>query len=158
MANETGLVMRVSTNQTSGSITNISGKSGSCEIKWVDEAKGSSTSSTTGGAVTNEELDWLGLWVIWAKSLLVEIFACEVKSLSWEISDDVSEVTSPESHDTLLSHYSAEAITNTIVLHFLRDVRVGILDLEQKLNSLDWGDNGLRDSSGDTTRKEVSNE
>lgn len=143
---------------SSFSITDISSKSGSCEIKWVDETEGGSTGSTTGGHVTHEELDWLGLWVEWAEILLVGILAGEVESLSWEITDDVSQVTSPEGHNTLLRCDSGEAVTDTSVLLILGDIWVSILHLKQKLDSLNWGHNSLGDGSGDTTGKEVHGE
>jgi len=113
-----------------GSLSNIGSKSGSCEIEWVDEAEGSSTSGTTGSAVTDEEHTWLFLWVIWVEGLLVEIFACEVKSLGWEITDDVSKIASPEGTETLLSNDSLEAVTDTVVSLINWNVFVGILDLE----------------------------
>jgi len=84
----------------SGSLTDISSKSSSGEIEGVDEHQRSSTSSTTGGEVTKEELPEFGLGVVGAENLLVGILEGEVKGLSGEISDDISEVTSPEGRDT----------------------------------------------------------
>jgi hypothetical protein len=110
--------------------TDISGESGSGEIEWVDEAEGSGTSSSTGSAVTNEEHTWLSFWVIWVKGLLVEIFASEVQSLGWEITDDVSHISSPEGTCTLFGNDSLEAIVDTVVSLVNWDVFVGILDLE----------------------------
>ena len=138
--------------------SNIGGKSGSGEIEWVDNAKGSSTGSTTRGTVTNEELQWLFLWVVWAEPLLVSILTGEVKSLSWEVTDNIGEVTSPEGTDTLLSDDSLEAISDTVISHLLWDIWVGILDLKEELDSLDWGDSGLGDSSGNTTDEEILDE
>ena len=91
----------------------------------------------------------------WAEILFVGILAGKVKSLSWEITDDVSQVTSPEGQYTLLGCNSGEAITNTLVLLLLRDIWVGILDLKKELDSLNWGHDGLGDGSGDTTGKEI---
>jgi hypothetical protein len=110
--------------------TDISGESGSCEIKWVDEAEGSGSSSSTGSHVTNEEHTWLGLWVVWAEVLLVEIFTGEVDGLSWEVTNDVGEVASPEGTDTLLLHDSAEAVTNSIVSVLDGNGLLGILNLQ----------------------------
>jgi hypothetical protein len=110
--------------------TDISGESSSSEIKRIDEAKGSGTSGSTGSAVTDEEHTWLFLWVIWVEGLLVEIFASEVQGLGWEISDDVSKISSPEGTDTLFSDDSLEAISDTVVSVFNCDGFVGILDLE----------------------------
>lgn len=143
---------------SSSSGTDISGESGSSEIEWVDEAEGSGTSSTTGGAVTNEEHAWLGLWVVWAEVDLVEILACEVDGLGWEITNHVGEVTSVKGSETLLRDDSLEAITNTVISVLWEDVLVSILNLEEELNSLNWGDDCLGDSSGNTTNQEIDNE
>lgn len=75
--------------------TDISGESSSSEIERVNEAEGSSTSGTTGSAVTNEEFTWFNLGVVRVEDLLVSILESEVKSLSGEISNNVSEVSSP---------------------------------------------------------------
>jgi len=130
--------------------TDISGESGSCEIEWIDKTEGSSTSSTTGCAVTNEEHTWLSFWVVWVEGLLVEIFACEVQSLGWEITNNVSKITSPERSDTLFSDDSSETVSNTIVSLISWDTLVGILNLKDKLDSLDWGDDSLGNSGGNT--------
>tara|TARA_B110000285_G_scaffold95340_1_gene108749 strand:- start:103 stop:903 length:801 start_codon:yes stop_codon:yes gene_type:complete len=110
--------------------TDISGESGSGEIEWINEAEGSGTSGSTGSAVTDEEHTWLFLWVIWVEGLLVEIFASEVQSLGWEITDDVSKISSPEGTETLFSDNSLEAISDTVESIFNSDVFVGILNLE----------------------------
>jgi len=138
--------------------TDISGESGSSEIEWVDEAQGSGTSSTTGGAVSEEEHAWLSLWVVWAEVDLVEILACEVDGLGWEITNHVGEVTSVKGSETLLSDNSLEAITNTVISVLWSDVLVSILNLEEELDSLNWGDDCLGDGSGNTTNQEINNE
>ena len=104
------------------------------------------TSSTTGSAVTNEEHAWLGFWVVWAESLLVEIFAGEVKCLGWEITDNVSKIASPERCETLFLDNSTEAITDTVISLINGDVLVSILNLKNKLHSFNWGDNCLGNS------------
>jgi len=135
--------------------TNISGESGSGKIERVNEAEGSGTSSSTGGAVTEEEHEGLLLGTVGVQSLLVEILAGEVEGLGGEISDDVSEVTSPEGTETLLSVDTGEAIANTVVLVLGGDGLGGILNLEKKLDSLDRGNEGLGDGSGNTTNEEI---
>lgn len=145
--------------------TDISGESGTGEVEWVDDAEGSGTSSTTGGAVTNEELDWLGLWVVWAEGLFVNVLEGEVQGLGWEVSDDVSQVTSPEGGETLLSVNSLETVTNTGVLLFETTswgftsfgslLGHGVLHLEEELDTLDWSNNSLGDGGGDTSDKEI---
>jgi len=138
--------------------TNISGESGSSEIEWVDEAEGSSSCSTTGGHVTHEEHTWLSLWVVWAEIGLVEIFARKVDGLSWEITDNVGQVTSPEGTETLIGNNSLEAVSDTVISVLWGNVLVGILDLEEELDSLNWGDDSLGDSGGNTTNHEINQE
>ena len=82
--------------------TNVSSKTGSGEIERVDGAEGGGTSSSTGGAVTEEELDGFDLGVVWVEDGLVVILEGEVQSLGREITNDVGQVTSPEGTETLL--------------------------------------------------------
>jgi len=134
-------------------LTDISSKSSSGKIQGVDEHQRSSTSSTTGGEVTNEELPEFSLGVVGAENLLVGILESEVQGLSGEVSDDVSEVTSPESADTFFLGDSGQTINDTSVL--LGKLSVGILSLEKKLNSFNGSDSGLGDGSRDTTQSEI---
>jgi hypothetical protein len=138
--------------------SDVSSESGSSEVQWVDEAEGGSTSSTTGGHVTHEEHAWLSLGVVWAQVLLVEVLASKVDGLGWEITNHVGEVTSPEGSETLLGNNSLEAVSNTVVSVLWGNVLVGILDLKQKLDSLNWGDDGLGDGGGNTTDQEIGQE
>lgn len=131
--------------------TNIGSESGSTEIERVDDGEGSGTSSSTGGHVTHEELEWLSLGVVRIEDLLILILASEVESLSGEITDDVGEVTSPESTETLFLQDTAEAVTEAIVFLISRHIGVSILDLKEELDSLNRGNDGLRDGSRDTT-------
>jgi len=116
--------------------TNIGSESSTAEIEGIDDGEGSSTSSSTGGHVTHEELNRLFLGVIRAEDGLVSILASEVESLSGEITNDVGKVTSPEGSKTLFLHDTGEAVTNTVVSHFRRNIRVGILNLEEEFDSL----------------------
>lgn len=71
---------------------------GSGEVKRVDEAQGSGTSSTTRGKITKEVASELSVLVYTTKeNLLVLVLEGEVEGLSWEVTDDVGEVTTPES-------------------------------------------------------------
>lgn len=126
-----------------GSTSNISSKSSSGKIEWVDNTERSRSSHTSGHAVSNEEFTWFGLWVEWAEDLLVGVLEGEVKSLSWEISDNVGQVTSPEGGVSLLRGDSSEAISNTLVFVLWSDGGRGILNLKKKFYSLNWGDSGL---------------
>jgi hypothetical protein len=135
--------------------TNISGKSSSGEIQRIDDHQRSGTSSTSGSQVTDEELPEISLGVEWAEDLFIGILEGEVKGLSWEISDDVGEVSSPEGRDTFFLGNSDQAVNNTLVLLFTRDLGVSILGLEEELDSFDGSDSSLGDSGRDTSQKEV---
>jgi len=73
--------------------------------------------------------------------------------LSGEVSDDVSEVTSPESADTFFLGDSGQTIDDTSVL--LGELGVSVLSLEKKLDSFNGGNGSLGDGSGDTTQSEI---
>ena len=75
-----------------------------------------------------------------------------------EVTDDISEVTSPEGNGSLLSDDSAEAVTDTGVSVFDGDVLVSILDMQQELDSLDWSDEGLGNGGGNTCDHETFEE
>ena len=96
--------------------------------------------------------------VVWIENSLVEVFEREVKSLSWEITDDVGKVTSPEGSETLFFVHTDEAVTDTIIPLISWDIFNVVLHLEEKLNSLNWGNHGLGDGSRDTTEKEIGRE
>lgn len=83
------------------------------------------------------------LGVEWAEPLLEVILEGEVHGLSGEISDNVGQVSSPERSETLLLVDSREAITNSLVLVLSSHVFVGVLNLEEHLNSLNRSDDSL---------------
>ncbi|KAI6751791.1 hypothetical protein HG531_006487 [Fusarium graminearum] len=91
--------------------------------------------------------------------LLELVTESEVQSLGREVSDDVGGVSSPEGHDTLISHGALEAVTNAVVLAVeTTGLEHLILVLDEELDTLDGGSSSLGDSGGDTTHEEVSNE
>ena len=106
----------------------------------------------------DEELDGLLLLVVWVEDSLVEVLEREVENLGWEIADDIGEVTSPESSESLFSVHTNEAVADSIVSLVGWDVLNVVLHLEEKLDSLNWGDHSLGDSSGDTSEKEIGRE
>lgn len=125
------------------SASDVSSQSGSGEVEWVHNAKRSRTSSTSGHAVSDEELAWLGLWVVWAEDLLVGVLEGEVEGLSWEVSDDVGQVSSPERGSSLLGLDSSEAVADTGVFVLWSDGGRGVLDLKKKFYSLNWSNSSL---------------
>ena len=139
-------------------LADISGETSSGEIQRVDDSEGGGTSGTAGHAVSDEELDWLLLGVVRVEDGLVEVLEGEVQSLRGEVPDDVGEVASPEGGKALLLIDSGEAVTDTVVPVLSLDRGGGVLDLEKELDSLNGGDDGLGDSSRDTTDHEIGHE
>ena len=143
---------------TISAITDVSSETCSGEIEGVDGAEGGGTSSSTRGAVTEEELDGFDLGVVRVEDFLVIIFEGEVQSLGGEITNDVGQVTSPEGTESLLLDDSLETVTDTVVSIFNLDLGRCVLNLQEELNSLDGGDKSLGNSGGNTTDHEIGDE
>ena len=95
----------------SSAFTNISTQTSTGVIQWVDEAEGSGTSCTTGSQVSEEVAPELCLLVNTAQEdLFVDILEGKVEGLSREVSDDVGQVSTPESLETLFLWNTDEAI------------------------------------------------
>merc|ERR1711899_11057 len=133
----------------------IVSQSGSGKVQRVDNSQGHGTSKTTRSDVGGEFLPlWGGFWG--GKSGFDGIFEGKVKSLGWEVSEDVGEVTSPEWSDTFGGQSSFAAIHNTIVW-FVKSSLFDhfILVLDEELDSLDWSGDGFGDTGGDTREHKV---
>jgi hypothetical protein len=118
----------------------IVGKTSTGVIEGVDEEEGGGTSHTTGGKVTSHPLGVSITFLLEAEHALVGITESEVQGLSWEITDDVGSVTTPQRDGscrakkdelvpsieniascfecklTLSSNGSSEAVSDTVVL------------------------------------------
>lgn len=136
----------------------VSSEAGSGEIKRVHETEGSSTGGTTGRAVTDEELECLGLGVVRVEDLLVLILAGEVEGLGGEIPNDVGGVSSPEGGEALLLDDSLEAILDSGESILGLNGRGSILHLEEELDSLDRSNDCLGDTGGYTSDHEIDEE
>jgi hypothetical protein len=103
-----------------------------------------------------------------AKKVLDVVLEGKVERLGGEVTDDVGEISAPQGTETLLSNNTAggsatiqlrnapEAIRNTLVgggETALLDHLVLVLD--EQLDTLDGGSNGLGDTSGNTTKEKV---
>lgn len=148
-------------------LSDISGKTGTGEVEWVDEAEGGGSSSSSGSQVSGEELPEILLLVkSLQKDVLVGILEGEVQSLSWEVPDDVGEISSPEGSDSLLLWHTDKDVHDSLVALVSGDGLGSILDLkletyalnlenqsanlEEKLDTLDRGNGGLGDGSSGT--------
>lgn len=137
------------------------------KVQWVDKAQRSGTSSTTGGQVTDEVTPELGVlvnttqedlqrdkihgyirnqifrgWGI-APYLLVLVLEGKVQSLSWEISNNVGQVTAPVCSNTLFLWNADKAINHTLVLLVGADLFRDVLNLQQQLHTLNGCDGSL---------------
>jgi len=143
---------------TVSTLANISTKTSTGEIKRVDEHEGSSTSSTTGGQVSSEEFPEVLLGVVADEDFLVGILEGKVQGLGGEVTDDISQVATPERGEALFLGNADESINNTLVLLVSSDLGRSVLDLQQELDTLDGSNNSLGDTTGNTTSKQVSEE
>ena len=135
----------------------IGGKTGTGIVQGVDNAQRSSTSKTTGSHVDGEELGEFLFLISLGENILDHILEGKVEGLGREVTKNVGEVSTPESSHTLLSGHTSEAITYTrITLDLARhDVGVGILSLDDQLDTLDGGSASLGDSAADATSGEI---
>lgn len=96
------------------SSADISSQTCTSEIQGVDKAQWCCTSSTTGSQVTQEITPELRLLIdSTQENLFVDILESKVQGLCGEITDDIGQVTSPESHETLFLGNTDEAIDDT---------------------------------------------
>ena len=94
-----------------------------------------------------------------AKNLANSVFLSALgKSLGGEIPDNVCQVTTPEGSNSLLTGNTGEAVDNTGVTGDFStdDFGVGVLGLDEELDTLDGGSACFGDGSGDTTGEEVN--
>lgn len=92
---------------------NISTQTSTGVIQWIDKAKWCGSSSTTRSQVTEEVTPELCLLINTAQEdLFVDILEGKVEGLGWEISDDISQVTTPESTEALFLWNTNETIDN----------------------------------------------
>lgn len=140
--------------------TDIGSKSGTGVIERVDNEQRSGSGQTTRGHVDAEEGDEVLVLVNLGENSLDGILEGKVESLGGEVSDDVGQVSTPESSNSLLGSDTGEAVNNTSVSGNLsrHNLGVGILSLDQKLDTLNGGGGGLGDGTGHTSGQKVDDE
>ena len=122
----------------------IVGKSSTSVIEWVDNGQGKRTGKTTRGDISGH-LSGIGS-ILWDVENWFDLtLEGEVQGLSWKVSDNVGQVTSPEWFDTFVSQSTTGTIHNTSVW-FIKTTLFDhfILILDQEFNSLDRGSSGLK--------------
>lgn len=151
---ETGVLTRTSLLGRLDIVT----KTSSGVIQRVNEGKGDGTGDTTGSDVLGELGDESIILALLEQSLDL-ILEGEVQSLGREVTKTVDSVTSPQGRDTLGSDGALSAVNDTVV----RSVQSSRLDhltlvLDQKLDTLDRGGDGLGNHSSGTRETEVLDE
>ena len=122
----------------------VVGKSSTSVIEWVDNGQGKRTGETTRGDVSRH-LSGIGS-ILWDVENWFDLtLEGKVQGLSWKVSDNIGQVTSPEWGNTFFWQSTLGAIHNTSVW-FIKTTLFDhfILILDQEFNSLDRGSSGLK--------------
>jgi hypothetical protein len=137
--------------------TDIGSETSSGEIEGVADGEGEGSSETSRDEVDSEEAPEGGLGVVLGEHSLDGVLEREVASLLGEVSHDIGGVSSPEGSESLLGTDTSEAVSHTLVSLDLSgdNLGVGILSLDEELDTLDGGGGGLGDSSDGTSDSEI---
>ena len=121
------------------SSTDIRSKTSTGVVERVNNHQRSGTSQTTRGHVDHEEFGEFSVLVGLREHGLDGILKGKVESLGGEITDDVGQVSTPESLNSLFLGHTDKAVDNTSVTgNFSADnLRVSILGLDEELHTLD---------------------
>ena len=132
--------------------------SGSGKVQRVDKQQRQSTSATTRSDVSHG-LDEVRRFFGDRKDCFELFLESKVQGLSWEVSQDVGQVTSPERTNTFFSQDSLGAVDDTGV-GFVKSALFDhfVLVLDQELDSFDGSGGGFGDTSGHTGKHEIFEE
>merc|ERR1719308_746235 len=136
----------------------VIGQPGSGIVKGVDKHEGEGSSSSSGKNVGSELPGSAGV-LGGGEGGLDGILEGKVKSLGWEVSEHISQVSSPEGIDTLSLEDPGGTVNDTsvwLVKTTLLDHLILVLD--EELDSLDGSSSSLGDSSSNTSEHEILNE
>merc|ERR1719411_2596602 len=136
----------------------VIGQPGSGVVKGVDEHEREGSSSSSGENVGSELPGSAGI-LGGGEGSLDSILEGKVKSLSWEVSEHISQVSSPEGVNSLSLENSGGTVNDTsvwLVKTTLLDHLILVLDKE--LDSLNGSSSSLGDSSSNTSKHEILNE
>ncbi|GMS89316.1 hypothetical protein PENTCL1PPCAC_11491, partial [Pristionchus entomophagus] len=140
-------------------LSDVSGQTGTGEVKRIDEAERGGTGGSSGCEVSSQELPEILLLVKTLKEdLLVRVLEGEVQGLGREVTDDVSEISTPEGGESLLLGDSHEHIDDTLVTLVSGKNGSKITNLEKELDTLDGGDSGLGDGGGRSSGSQIKEE
>jgi len=136
----------------------VIGEFGTGEVEGIDEHEREGSSASTRGDVFGEFLDLRGVFGSLELSLDF-VLEGKVEGLSREISDAVSQVSSPERKSTLVCHGTFGTFSNTSVRLVKRSLFDHlILVLDEELDAFDWGRSGLGANGGYPRKSKVFSE
>ena len=122
----------------------VVGKAGTGEVQGVDNSHGQRTSKATGGNVGGH-FGGVGGVLGNIEEALDLALEGKVQGLGGEVPDDVSQVSTPERLDTLLSQSTSGAVDNTLVgLGQTTLLDHFVLVLDQKLDTLNGSSRSLK--------------
>merc|ERR1719369_343498 len=126
----------------SSGFSNVGSKPCSGEVKGVHEAKGCCTSCATRCQISSKITPELCFWIhSTQEDLLVLVFEGEVEGLGREVTDHISQITSPKGNKALFLWDSYNTVYDSLVLVRCGDLLADMLHLQQQLDSLN-GSNG----------------
>mmetsp|Transcript_11439 Transcript_11439/g.42959 ORF Transcript_11439/g.42959 Transcript_11439/m.42959 type:complete len:335 (-) Transcript_11439:13-1017(-) len=133
------------------SLSKIGGHTGSCEIQWVYEDEGRSTSTTT-SEETSQKLLGVGVVLLTKrhKGFFELILERKVQCLGWEVTKHVSSISTPVCEWSLLLWQGNQAINKTVVSSW-----VGLVN---QLYTLQWSIHGLCNGSSGTSSDQIGGE
>merc|ERR1719402_250646 len=136
----------------------VIGQPGPGKVKGVDKEERHGSSAASGGDVGGELLP-LGGSFGGGKNAFDGVLEGEVKSLGGGVSEDISEISSPEAEKSFRLHSPLGAVKNAIVWP-VQDAlfeHLGLV-LDQQFYSLDGGSSCLGDTGSNTRQHEVLEE
>jgi len=140
--------------------TDIGGQTSTGVVERVDEAERTGTGQTARSQVHGEKGPELSLGAVLGEHGFDGILEGQVESLGGEITDAVGKVTGPVSLDTLFLTDAGKAVDDTgVTFDFTRlDLGVGILSLDDQLDTLDRSSDRLGDGTSGTAEGEILQE
>merc|ERR1719187_287873 len=139
----------------SSTFANIRTKSSSCKVQRIDNSETSSASSSSTCEIGSKEFPELIRSYSRHEDGLVLVFKSKVKSLSWEVSDDINNIPTPEGEESLFLVNSSKAVNYPFISLVSSNTLVSILNLKQHFHSFQRGHHSFTDSSGDAPSNKV---
>jgi len=135
----------------------VRGQTGTRIVEGIDKHEGETASETARKKIHGKKRPEIGLWAVAREEVLDGVLGGQVQGLGGEISDTVCEVATPEGLEALFGPHAGKAIHDARVAGDLAGDNLGvcILGLDDQLDTLDRGSEGLGDRAGNASGNEV---